>query len=117
MLNVRKKLKDKPNVHLGNEYDIILLWIMWSRNNELFTRWTIILSATRYGAKSGNADSFNEVTYFEHSTYHIILMRNKIHFSDDKVGGEQVYTDKYCRSISEGRSDFIVMAMDNNQRG
>ena len=27
------------------------------------------------------------------------------------------YTDKFRRSISEGHSDFTVMAMENNQRG
>ena len=67
--------------------------------------------------KSGSSGSFNESTYFGHSTSRIILMRTKIQFCDDKVGGEQVHTEKYRRSISGGHSDFIVVVMDNNQRG
>ena len=95
----------------------ICLSIMWSRNKDLFTCWTIILSAAGYSAKSDSAGSFNEAAYFGDSISHTTLMRNTTQFRDDKVGGEQVYTDKCRRSIIGGHSDFIVVVMDNNQRG
>ena len=119
MLNVTYKLKDKHNLHLANEYDRILMWIfisiMRARNRDLFTWWANVTSAARYGAKTQSARSFNEASYFGHCTSRVTLTRNTAEYRDNKR--EEVYTDKCRQSITEGHNDFIVMAMNNNQRG
>ena len=119
MLNVKLKLKDKRNKHLAREYDRKAMWvfisIMRARNNTLFTWWANVTAAARYGAKNMSAGSFDQGTYFGHSTSHLTFMRNTAEFRDSK--DEQIYTDKCRLTISEGNNDFIVMAMDNNQRG
>ena len=40
-----------------------------------------------------------------------------IPFRDVRLGDTQAYTGKCRKVINEGHDDFIVMAMDNNQRG
>ena len=63
------------------------------------------------------ARSFDEGTFFGHSTSHLTMIRNTIPFRDARLGDTQAYTDKCRKAIKEGHDDFIVMAMDNNQRG
>ena len=87
---------------------------MRARNRALSTWWANVASAARYGAKSQSASSFNEASYFGHTTSHVTLMRDTAKYHDKK--DEQVCTDKCHHLIGEDHKDFIVMAMVNKKR-
>ena len=121
MLNVNKKVKDKSNLYLLSQYERLSFWIflstMRSRNNHLFTWWANISTAARYGAKNDSSASFSDAVFFGSATTHNTLIRNTSQYRDNKKDNKMVYTDR-CRSTIAGSDDnFIIIAMDNNQRG
>ena len=121
MLNVDKKLKDKRSVYLVQQYDRLSFWIflsmMRSRNNHLFTWWANISTAARYGAKNEGSASFSETVFFGSATTHNTMIRNTAKYRDNKKDGDMIYTDRCRKTISIDNDSFIIIAMDNNQRG
>ena len=121
MLNVDKKVKDKRSVYLVNQYDRLSFWIflstMRTRNNHLFTWWANISTAARYGAKNDGSASFSEAVFFGTATTHNTLIRNTRKYRDNKIDGKMVFTCKCRDTIAKAHDKFIVIAMDNNQRG
>ena len=121
MLNADQKVKDKRCHYLATQYERVSFWIflstMRSRNNHLFTWWANISTAARYGAKTDSSASFSEAVFFGCATTHNTLIRNTAQYRDDQKNGKMVYTDQCRNTIRTSHEDFIVIAMDNNQRG
>ena len=120
MLNVDNKVKDKRNLYLLSQYKRLSFWMflstMRSRNNHLFTWWANISTAARYGAKNDSSASFSDAVCFCSATTHNTLIRNTSQYRDNKKDNKLVYTDR-CRSmIAVSDDNFIIIAMDNNQR-
>ena len=121
MLNVNNKIKDKRSSFLVQQYDRLSFWMflstMRSRNNHLFTWWANISTAARYGEKNDGSASYNEAVFFGTATTHNTLIRNTAKYRDDRKNKEMRYTNRCRSTISSAHDSFIIIAMENNQRG
>lgn len=121
MLNIDKKVKDKRYHYLVSQYERVSFWIilstMRSRNNHLFSWWANISTSARYGSKNDNSASSSKAVFFGCATTHNTLIRNTAQYRDDKKNDNMVYTDQCRNTIRTSHDDFIVIAIDNNQRG
>ena len=121
MINANNKLKSKRNWHLQNNYDRMALWQMLSllrcRNNQLFVWWAMVNTTAKYGSMRSSSSGFSESTFFGYSTHHNTMMTKTKPFRNDPAKKTTTFTSKCRESISSLEEDFILMTMDNNQRG
>ena len=108
-------------MYLTGQYERISSWIflstMRSRNNHLFTWWANISTAARYGSKTDGSASFSESVFYGSATTHNTLIRNTAQYRDDKENNILRYTERCRDTIAMADNNFIIIAMDNNQRG